>query len=279
MLAVAIPALAYVYGVGRLRQQGVRWPWGRTLCFLLGCVWLAVATMSSLAVYDTTLFSMHAVQHMFLVFLVPIFLALGAPTTLALRVLPIRWRRRLVALLHSRYVKVVSHPVFAWPIFIATPFVVYLSGLYELSLRNELVHELVHVHMVVAGCLLFWPLVSLDPVPGRMPHPLRLIIALLILPAHVILGLVIMESTSIIAVDYFTELGRTWGPSLAADQNMAGGIMWATGDIIGLIFLAAIGVQWMRAEERRAVSEDRRLDRLDRLDRANAREERDSVTG
>ncbi|MCU1675479.1 MAG: hypothetical protein JWM93_237 [Frankiales bacterium] len=263
LLAVLVPALAYLYAVGRLRGRGVVWPVGRTVAFLLGCLWIAVATMSSLAVYDTTLFSMHAVQHMFLVFLAPIFFALGAPTTLALRVLPLTWRRRLLAVLHSRYARVVSHPVFAWPVFIATPFALYLSPLYSLTLRNGFVHELMHLHLVVIGCLLFWPLVSLDPVPGRMPHPFRLIIALLILPAHVLLGLTIMNESSIIAEPYFTSLGRTWGPTLAADQNMAGGIMWATGDLIGLIFLFAIGVQWMRAEERRAVSEDRRLDRLD----------------
>ncbi|MDQ1725784.1 MAG: hypothetical protein QOG52_2812 [Frankiaceae bacterium] len=267
LLAVVVPSLAYLYGVGRLRGRGVHWPLGRTVAFLLGSAWLAIATMSSLAVYDTTLFSMHAVQHMLLVFLAPIFYAMGAPTTLALRTLPLAWRRRLLALLHSRYLRVISHPVFSWPVFIATPFVLYLSPLYSLSLRNGLVHELIHLHLVVIGCLLFWPLVSLDPVPGRMPHPFRLIIALLILPAHVILGLTIMNESSPIAEPYFRSIGRTTAQMLS-DQNMAGGIMWGTGDVIGLIFLLAIGFQWMRAEERRAVSEDRRLDRLDA---ANAR--------
>jgi len=262
LLAVVVPLFAYVYGVGRLRSRGVSWPAGRTVGFVLGSASLAIATMSSLAVYDTTLFSMHAVQHMFLVFLAPIFFALGAPTTLALRTLPLVWRRRLLSLLHSRYLRVISHPVFSWPIFIATPFALYLSPLYELSLRNNLVHELIHLHLVVIGCLLFWPLVSLDPVPGRMPHAFRLIIALLILPAHVILGLTIMNESSPIAAPYFSSIGRTTAQMLT-DQNMAGGIMWGTGDVIGLIFLLAIGVQWMRAEERRAVSEDRRLDRLD----------------
>ena len=100
-----------------------------------------------------------------------------------------------------------------------------------------------------------------------MPHPFRLIIALLILPAHVILGLTIMNASTPIAEPYFRSIGRTTDAMLT-DQNMAGGIMWGTGDVIGLIFLLAIGFQWMRAEERRAVSEDRRLDRLDA---ANAR--------
>ncbi len=49
---------------------------------------LLVATSSGLAAYDTTLLSVHMVQHMVLSMLVPLALALGAPVTLALRTLP-----------------------------------------------------------------------------------------------------------------------------------------------------------------------------------------------
>ena len=44
--------------------------------------------MSGLGAYDTVLFSVHVVQHMILMMVTPLFLALGAPVTLALRTLP-----------------------------------------------------------------------------------------------------------------------------------------------------------------------------------------------
>ncbi len=50
------------------------------------------ATSSGLGAYDTTLLSVHMVQHMLLSMLVPLFLALGAPVTLMLRTLPPRPR-------------------------------------------------------------------------------------------------------------------------------------------------------------------------------------------
>ena len=50
------------------------------------------ATSSGLAAYDTTLLSVHMVQHMILSMVVPVFCALGAPVTLALRTLPRRPR-------------------------------------------------------------------------------------------------------------------------------------------------------------------------------------------
>ena len=48
----------------------------------------SLATSSGLAAYDTTLLSVHMVQHMVLSMVVPLALALGAPVTLALRTLP-----------------------------------------------------------------------------------------------------------------------------------------------------------------------------------------------
>ncbi len=73
----------YLWGVWTLRERGDRWPAGRTVSFLGGIACFAVATQSGLAAYDTTLLSVHMVQHMVLSMVVPVFLALGAPVTLA----------------------------------------------------------------------------------------------------------------------------------------------------------------------------------------------------
>ena len=79
----------YLTGVWVLRRRGDRWPWGRTVAFVVVGMGLFVfATQSGLAAYDTTLLSDHMVQHMILSMPVPLALALGAPVTLALRTLP-----------------------------------------------------------------------------------------------------------------------------------------------------------------------------------------------
>ena len=79
----------YLLGVARLRRRGDAWPLGRTVAFVgVGMGSFCVATSSGLAAYDTTLVSVHMVQHMVLSMVVPLFLALGAPVTLALRTLP-----------------------------------------------------------------------------------------------------------------------------------------------------------------------------------------------
>ena len=42
-----------------------------------------------------------------------------------------------------------------------------------------------------------------------------------------------------------------WLPDPVADQHLAGGILWASGDLIGLLLFGVLFVQWVRASSRR----------------------------
>lgn len=264
LVGAAVVGVLYLYGVHRLRGRGDTWSRWRTTLFVGGGLGsFVVATTSGLAVYDTTLLWVHMVQHMVLGMVTPVLLALGGPITLALRVLPRRGRAVLLEVLHSRVAKVMSFPVVAGAIFIVTPVALYLTGWYEATLRNPLLHDLNHVHFVLVGSLWFWPILGLDPMPMRLPYPMRLIAVFVTMPFHAFLGITIMGASTVIARDYYSDLGRTWGPSLAKDQEIAGGVLWAAGDLVALLVLGALFVQWARASEREAVREDRRLDRLE----------------
>jgi cytochrome c oxidase assembly factor CtaG len=258
----------YLLGVWTLRSRGDRWPFGRTLSFVvLGMGSFAVATSSGLAAYDTTLLSVHMVQHMVLSMGVPLFLALGAPVTLALRTLPTRPRRWLLAVLHSRVAKVLSFPPLTFALFVLSPWALYFTSWYDASLSSEFVHEMMHVHLVLVGCLFFWPLVGIDPVPGRVAYPFRLLMVFLTLPFHAFLGVTIMAQQELIGGEWYTALhsvpGLEWLPTPAADQHVAGGILWGSGDLVGLTFFGVLFVQWARDSMREARREDRRLDRLE----------------
>jgi putative copper resistance protein D len=262
-VALLVAAGLYLYGVHRMRARGDHWPLSRTI-FFVGCGLgiVAIATLSGLGAYDDTLFSAHMVQHMLLSMIAPIFLALGAPVTLALRTLPLRYRRWLLALLHSRFAKVMTFPLVSFGLFIASPYALYFSGWYEATLNNRLLHELLHAHFLLVGCLFFWPLIGLDPLPGRAPYPLRALMMFLSMPFHAVLGLTIMQSTTLLAADHYRSLNLSWVDPMA-DQEVGGGLLWASGDIVSLLMLGALIGQWMRASEREAVREDRRLDRLE----------------
>lgn len=265
-LMVAITGALYLWGVQRLHARGDRWSGWRTASFLgLGLGSAVVATQSSLEAYDTVLISVHMVQHMVLNMITPIFLALGAPITLALRTLPIRPRRVLTSILHSRVAGVLTFPAVAGVIFVANPFALYFTGWYEATLRNGFLHDMNHLHFVLVGCLWFWPILGLDPMPSRLPYPMRMLAVFATMPFHAWLGIAIMSASTVMAADWYSDLHRAWGPSLALDQQIAGGILWASGDVIALILLAILFIQWAQESEREAAREDRRLDRLEQL--------------
>jgi cytochrome c oxidase assembly factor CtaG len=263
-LGIAIAAALYIAGLVVLGRRSDRWPVQRSISFLVGGLGsIAIATMSALGTYDTVLFSIHIVQHMILMMVAPLFLALGAPVTLALRTLPNRPRAMLLAVLHSRLARVLTFPPLTLALFIATPFALYYSQFYEISLRSGFWHAFLHLHFLIIGCLLMWPLVGIDPVPGRISYPLRLLMLFLMLPFHAFLGISIMSSTTLIAEDWYLAFNRSWPPSPLDDQYLAGGILWASGDVLALLMLVALFVQWYASSQREARREDRRLDRLE----------------
>jgi cytochrome c oxidase assembly factor CtaG len=267
-LGLVVAAGLYLYGVYRLRVRGDRWPVARTVFFLgPGLGGVALVTVSGLHAYDTALLSVHMVQHMVLSMMSPIFLALGAPVTLALRTLSVRPRKRLLAIVHSRVARVYTFPLVAFAIFVVNPFALYFSDLYRYTLEHAWAHELVHAHFLMTGCVFFWPLLGLDPLPGRWPYPARALLMLLSVPFHTVLGLTIMQSTTLLGGDWYPSLNLSWSNPWN-DQLVAGGILWAGGEFVSVTMLAVLVVQWVRQSEREARRVDRELDRQEARQRA-----------
>jgi cytochrome c oxidase assembly factor CtaG len=275
-VAILVTTALYLWGVHRMHRRGDRWPLGRTAAFLGGMVAAAIATVAGLGIYDDTLLSVHMAQHMILSMLVPLAMALGAPITLALRTLPRRPRRWLLAALHSRVARVLSFPPLTFTLFVITPWALYFSGWYPATLHHDFLHEMTHLHMVLVGCLFFWPLMGIDPLPGRITYPARMLLTVLTLPFHAFMGVTIMAQERLIGGDWYPELHHgpmgAWLPDAHADQHLAGGILWSSGDAIGLLFFAVLFAQWARASTAEGRREDRRLDLLE------AREARAAAT-
>ena len=138
--------------------------------------------------------------------------------------------------MHSRVARVLAFAPVAFALYVVSPWALYFSGWYEATLTSPLLHGLTHVHLLLVGSLFFWPLVGLDPVPGRLPYALRMLETFATLPFHAFLGVALMESTTLIAGDYYLGLGRS-AASVADDQNLAGGLLWAAGDLVGAAVL------------------------------------------
>ncbi|MEU4338008.1 cytochrome c oxidase assembly protein [Micromonospora lupini] len=268
----------YLAGVRRMHVAGHRWPVARTASWLGGMLLLVAATDLGVARYAYVLFSAHMAQHMVLSMLVPILLVGGAPVTLALRALrrpadpQVRGAREwLLIALHSRATRLLTHPLVALGIYTASLFGLYLSDLLGVLMRSHLGHLAMLTHFVVAGYLLFWVLIGVDPGRRRLPYPLLVIIHLASMMAHGFFGLVLLQTTTVIAPDWYTAVHPAWASSLLADQKLGAGIAWAFGELPAVLVMVILIRQWIRADHR----EQGRLDRA--ADRADATGEEDDL--
>lgn len=264
VVGLLLAAGLYLWGVHRLKQRGDKWPVMRTISFVvLGLGPIAIGTFSFLGVYDTVLFWSHMIQHMLFSMIAPVFIVFGAPVTLALRALPKKPRSLLLKFIHSRFAKVLMFPPLTTALMVIYPFGLYMTGLYEITLRNDFAHDTLHLFLVTMGVLFFFPLLGVDPVPIKMPYPIRILLFFVTMPFHAFLGVTIMGASRLIAEDWYLAFERGWGMSPMKDQEWAGALMWATGDLTMFAAMITIFVQWIKESNREARRVDRALDRED----------------
>ncbi|MET7377406.1 cytochrome c oxidase assembly protein [Streptomyces sp. NPDC005526] len=256
----------YVWGVVRLRRRGDSWPVGRTVAFVTGVLTVGLMMCTRLNDYGMVMFSVHMVQHMVISMLSPILILLGAPVTLALRALPVAGRGRkgprevLLALLHSRYLRVVTHPAFTIPMFIASLYALYFTPLFDFLMGSKAGHVGMMVHFLAVGVVFFWPIMGVDPGPNRPGYLMRMLELFAGMPFHAFFGIALMMATTPM-VGTFLHPPASLGVDPLSDQNAAGGIAWAFSEIPSVLVLLALLFQWYRSEQRQARRKDRAADR------------------
>ena len=270
--------LLYLGGVVRVRRSGVSWSWWRTASWIAGTGSLFAVTGTWLNGYSMVLFSVHMAQHMVLSLITPPLLLLGSPVTLALRALPRGRglagtpRALLLGALHSRIAQAVSSPLFTVPLFLASLYGVYFTSLFDALMSNPVGHQLMLAHFVVTGLLFFGPIMGQDPWPRTMGHPGRILELLLPVPFHAFFGVAIMMAGSLL-VETFADPPAGWGIDPLGDQAVAGGVVWAFGELPTALVFLVVFVSWLRSDERQGRSVDRAADRTSdaELEAYNAR--------
>jgi putative copper resistance protein D len=259
--------VTYFLGVAKVRRRGDKWQWFRSVNWVIGLLVLTYITSGPPSVYGRVLFSAHMVDHMALTMVAPIFLVLGAPVTLALRALPARGdgtrgiREWVLVFVQSRFSQLVTHPLFAAANFAGSIVLFYFSDAVGFAMRDHVGHELMILHFSLTGYIFVLSMIGTDPLPRRAPYPMRLLLLLATMAFHAFFGVTIMGGTSLLAADYFGNLGRAWGLSAIADQQMGGAAAWGIGEVPTLLVAIGVAIMWSRSDERETRRTDRAADR------------------
>jgi putative membrane protein len=237
------------YGIGlyRLRRRGLHWPVTRVSAMIAGALCVTAAVLPPIASHDE-LFPVHVAQHLLLGMAAPAFLALSAPVTLALRTLPRRPRRILLRLLHSFTAAALAAPATAVLLNLGGLYALYLTGLYKSAGHNNLIHVAVHVHMLLAGCLLSWAVLAVDPVRRRPGTWVRLTALIIVAAGHDTLAKLI----------YAWNLPAGGGP--IASRHTGAELMYYGGTVIEVALAAIVMAQWYLASGRALARTRRRSD-------------------
>jgi putative copper resistance protein D len=256
----------YAWGVVRLRRRGDSWSVGRTVSYVVGVLTIGLMMCTKLNDYGMVMFSVHMVQHMVISMLSPILILLGAPVTLALRALPVAGRGHkgprelLLALLHSRYMRIITHPAFTIPLFIASLYGLYFTPIFDFLMGSKTGHVAMMVHFLAVGVVFFWPIIGVDPGPHRPGYLMRMLELFAGMPFHAFFGIALMMASEPM-VETFKNPPASLGIDALSDQNYAGGIAWAFSEIPSVLVLIALLFQWYGSEQRQAKRTDRAADR------------------
>jgi putative membrane protein len=218
--------------------------------FVAGVIVLFLALDSPLdTLGDTYLFSVHMVQHLLLILIVPPLLLLGVP--------PAWVERARGAPLGHAVMRTAGAPGIAWSLGIATMVLWHVPALYDAALARGSVHVVEHLSFLATGAIFWWPV--LTPVEevrlGPLPAVGYLVAAAL---ASSVLGIVITFAGVGLYPPYLLPIDRfgieplirdVWGLPPDVDQEVGGLLMWIPGGLVYLCAILGVMSRWYRTAE------------------------------
>ena len=204
----------------------------RHLLFLSGWLVLSVALLPPVDSLSSQLFSAHMVQHELMILLAAPLLIFSQPAALLIGGMPNLLRKTFIWILRRKKTVMLKRflilPLVAWLIHAVALWAWHVPGLFQASLRSDLVHTLQHVSFF-ASALLFWWACS-----ANRYREASVAVYLFTTAAHASLLGALLTFSNIVWYPLYLDTAPAWGLTALQDQQLGGLIMWIPG---GLVFL------------------------------------------
>ncbi|HET7274219.1 MAG TPA: cytochrome c oxidase assembly protein [Longimicrobiaceae bacterium] len=210
------------------------------LLFTLGMLLMLVSLQGPLhELSDYFLFSAHMVQHLLIILMVPPLLLAGTPGWMLRPAIQWKAVRKVAAWL--------TLPIVAFALNNAIFLGWHFPGPYDLMMRNHDVHVAMHLMIMAAGVIMWWPVMSPLPELPRIAPPLQMIYLF-------VLGIPMMVTAALITFSadpmyqWYVEAPRMSSLSALEDQRLGGAIMWVPGALVIWIAITAVYFRWSRSD-------------------------------
>jgi putative membrane protein len=221
----------------RSQDRGKLEGW-RAGSFLVGLLFIWIATASPLAALDHEMLTAHMVQHLLLMTLAPPMILLGIPRKplthgLLQRVIQATGRP-LRSKPMEQLASVATHPALCW--FVAASMLVgwHIPPVFMLGLRSQVWHSVEQLCFLASGLLFWWPVVRPSASTSKWPESSILVyLFLATLPCDILSGLLVFCDRVVYPV--FLSSARSFGLPALEDQQCAGALMWTCVTVVYLI--------------------------------------------
>jgi putative membrane protein len=193
------------------------------------------------ALADARLFSAHMAQHLLLTQVMPPLLLLGLPAWMLRPLLRLRGVEGVARRL--------ANPLLAFAVYNGLLIVVHVPAVFDGMVRNQPTHIALHLALMAAGVLAWWPLLSPMPELPRLAYPGQMLyLFLLLIPMAAVSAPIALGSTVI--YPWYAEGAHPWGLSPLADQQLGGLLMWVGAGLYLMAVFSAIFFRWARRDDR-----------------------------
>lgn len=226
---IALLGVFYYRRAHTLERRGAAVERWRRVLFGLGLGLLFFALVSPLHAFGEQQFLFaHMAQHIIVGDLAPLALVAGLTGPVLRPLLAFRWVNRL---------RVLAHPLVAFPLWAANLYVWHLPVLYEAAVRHGAVHGLEHASFFAAGALFWAPVLEPLPGPAWFGSGAKLLYIVAARLAGLVLASVFIWSGGAFYSVYEHPVAR-WGISASADQGVAGSLMMIVDSLVTILAIA-----------------------------------------
>ncbi len=248
-------AYLYVNGLGRWERPSHPITTWHKVSFFSGLLVIFLALQSPIDPLAEHYFFVHQAQHLMIRMVGPMLVLLGAPLTPMLRGLPL-WllqggvrslvRRRWARNAYYR----LTNPIFAVGMFLGALYLWQVPFLHDAAVRNDYIHELMHVTMLFSGFLFWWLVIDPKPHRSRMHYGLRVLYLGLIVLPNTVLGAAITFSRGLMYQSY-SDFPQPIMLDAIIDQQLGGLLLWVVGDMMSIVAAGIVMVMWYQKEQER----------------------------